>query len=174
MQERFSKAVRLALDLRGDALMASSPGAGSIVDSGVDELMGQLASSGALAILLTAMLFKLDDARDKAGQEPGIFVRRMWTEMETWKDHNIAEWDGVLSRYYSVMQFNRGIVIATGEPYADHNSTLTQWLLLFKKKHKMKRLFVGWFGSKEGLGCRAGVRTSEEVVRIANITQFCR
>lgn len=95
--ERVSKAVGSAVELVDDAVVVSSQGTDSIVDSGIDDLTRQFASTSAEAVLLRTELFDLEDAHDKVEQEQEAVVRKIRTETKTSEDFFIAKRHGALS-----------------------------------------------------------------------------
>lgn len=78
-----------------------SPGVGGVLVSHINELTKQLERTRAEVVSLTAKLFDLEEARDKAVQVHEGYLKKAWTEARTLKEHTVAEWEGALSHYYS-------------------------------------------------------------------------
>lgn len=133
-----SKAVGLAAAWVDGAVVASLSGADSINDSCIDELTGQLESTSAEVISLTAKLLDLEDVRDKARQVHEDLLKKIRTEAETPQERTLAERDGALLCYHGVLQSIRGIVKAADERSDDYIETLTQVRPLLEETHKAK------------------------------------
>lgn len=91
--ESVSKVVGLAVKVMDDAIVTSSIGVGSIVVSRTDNSMGQLVTTRAAVLTLTAKWLNLGDAPKKTKREQGDLVRKICTETKTAEDHIIANRD---------------------------------------------------------------------------------
>lgn len=107
--ESVSKVAGLAVELVSDAVVTSSPGAGSIFDPRIDGLTVQLGSTRTEVVSLAAKLPYLEDALDKDKREHKRLVRRIRAETKTAKDYDIAERDWALYPYRGVLRSVRGI-----------------------------------------------------------------
>lgn len=62
-----------------------------------------------------AKMSDLKDVRENVEREHENIVRKIWTETNMLDGHIISEWDGVLSRYHSVLRSVWCSVEATDE-----------------------------------------------------------
>lgn len=87
--EGVPEAVTLAVKLVDDAVLRSSPGAGSVVDPHFDELTRKLTSPKAEVISMTAKLSDLEEARDNVAQEHEDLLKKIRIETKT-SEHILA------------------------------------------------------------------------------------
>lgn len=106
----MSEVVDLAVELKDDAMVTSSPDAGTIFDPLIDKLAGQLAITRAEVVALTAKVSDMEDARREVEQEHEDIVKKMRKETKKLKDLVIAEYNGASSPYHGVLRSIRGIV----------------------------------------------------------------
>lgn len=122
---------------------------------------------------MTATLFNVKDARDKAERAHEGLAKNTQTDTKTLEDRVIAEWDGALSLFHSVARSIRDIVKVADEGSASHSDVLTQFRLLPEEGCKGRAV------SSSSGPCKCGSRVAEiECALKANIkvacdTRFC-
>lgn len=79
------------MKLVDDAVMASSSGAGNVVDARTDELTGRLASTKTQGVSLTANLSDLEEAHNKEGQGHENLLKKVLAKAKTTKEQVLAE-----------------------------------------------------------------------------------
>lgn len=112
-------------------MKAPLPSASLIVDLRIDEVMGQLASTRAKVVSITAKQHGLEDAHNNAKPKAEILVRNTETETKTSENSTMAKRDGASSCFHGVMRSVRGIAEVANERNAGHSDALSQFWPLF-------------------------------------------
>lgn len=138
--QRVSEKFDLAVEMTGNAVETLLPAAGLLDNPRTDLLTGQLASSEAAVMPLTAMVSILADARNKAKRDHEGLVRIIRTEAKNSKYHINAKRYSAFFRHRGVLRSISDIVKEANESKGSRSDTLNQLRRLSKEERKGKEV----------------------------------